>query len=110
MLENEEEMPLEGEITDVSNFDELYDLIKQKGGVTGSKQKYKAEYLIVVIEDFRKTFEKAMDIATGENPFKKTNLLEVFSKLLNQLNKITRKEELRFKVLQLSLREIEKTK
>lgn len=108
--EDEFEMPLEGEIIDTPNFDELYDLIKQKETITGSKQKYKAEYLITVIEDFRKTFKKLIKTATGEDSFKKTNLLEVFSELLNQLNKITKKEELRFKVLQLSIREIKKSK
>ena len=106
----EKEVPLEGKIVETSNFDELYDLIKQKGGIAGSKQKYKAEYLISVIDEFRRTFKKLIETAAEEDPTKKTNLLEIFFELSNQLNKITRREELRFKVLQLSLRKIKKTK
>jgi hypothetical protein len=106
----EKEVPLEGEIGDTLNFDELYDLIKKKERITGSKEKYRAEYLIAVIEDFRKIFNKLMDTANKEDPTEKTNLLELFCELSKQLGKITRKEELRFKVLQLSLREIKKTK
>jgi len=106
----EKEVPLEGEIGDTLNFDELYDLIKKKERITGSKEKYRAEYLIAVIEEFRKIFNKLMDTANKEDPTEKTNLLELFCELSKQLGKITRKEELRFKVLQLSLREIKKTK
>ena len=106
----EKEVPLEGEIGDTLNFDELYGLIKQKERITGSKEKYKAEYLIAVIEEFRRIFNKLMDTANKEDPTEKTNLLELFCELSKQLGKITRKEELRFKVLQLSLREIKKTK
>ena len=68
-------------IIETSNFKELYDSIKQKGGIAGSKQKYEPEYLITLIEDFRKTFKKLINTANVENPFKKTNLLKLFSKL-----------------------------
>ncbi len=110
IFEEEIEVPLEGEIIDALDFDELYDLIKQKERIIGSKQKYKADYLITVIEEFRRIFRELIETAVREEPTKKTNLLEILNKLMEQLNKITRKEELRFKVLQLTFREINKAK
>ena len=78
-------LAIEVEIEETSNFEQLFDLLKQKREIAGSNQKYKADYLIVAINDFRADLKKL--IATD-------------------LYKITKKEGLRTKVLELAIREL----
>lgn len=106
-VEEEKEFLIEGEIGETLNFDELYSLLKQKGGVAGFKQGYKAEYLISVVNDFRSVFKKFVKTAIKAELTKDNieNLLKIHSELIANLHKITRKEDLRLKVLEFAIRE-----
>lgn len=79
------EPAIEVEIEETSDFEQLFDLLKQKKEIAGSKQKYKADYLIAAINDFRADLKKLIAI---------------------DLYKITKKEGLRTKVLELAIREL----
>lgn len=104
----EKEIPIEADILEAVSFKDLYDLLKQKGEVKGSRQSYKAEHLIPAIEQTRKAFQKLMDSVNIADLTKKTDLEQAFNEFIKKIGTITRKEDLRFKVLQLLFYKLKK--
>jgi len=104
----EPELAIEIEINETSNFEELFSLLKQKKEIASSKQKYEASYLIAEINNFRAELKKLTAVVVREELTKETinNLSKIHSQLLINLCKITKKEDLRTKVLELAIREL----
>jgi len=107
-FEKEPELAIEIEINETSNFKELFSLLKQKKEIAGSKQKYEVSYLIAEINNFRAELKKLTAVVVREELTKETinNLSKIHSQLLINLCKITKKEDLRTKVLELAIREL----
>jgi hypothetical protein len=85
----------------VENFGQLYDFIRGKGQIQGSKAVYQTGDLIDLIEDIRTELEK-QKINKVTKPE-----IQAFIKRNNPLfEKITRAQGLRKKVIELSIKEV----
>lgn len=89
------------DIKTVRNFGQLYDLIREKKQIQGTKTIYLAGDLLDLIEDVRTTLEKQR-INTVTKP-----KIQAFIQKNNPLfEKVTRAQGLRRKVIELSIKEV----
>lgn len=101
--ESEFEQEPRKEVKDAKTFNELYEIVDNKGGVAGSKGKiYTSEILKGIIEKCRPKWDDVMP-PTNEM----IDPLSQMSNLQGKLNSITREEGLRDKVSELLYKEIE---
>ena len=98
MRENENHF----EIGTASNFDELYQAIKEKGAISGSRKNYDARTLIEIIDAARVDVQKNIS-----KPEDNTNLEDLKWKIHSNkvIKAITRSEGLRVRVVDLILEE-----
>ena len=81
------------------NFGELCEAIRQKEEIQGSKFKYKASYLLDLIDDLRTALEEERIV-----PLNNQEIQKFYERNKHLFEKITQSEGLRKKVIQLSIK------
>jgi len=107
-MANENELRVIEDIEKALDFDKLYEILRSKGVITGSKCNYEARYLIDKINQLREELEDSrregdIEILTQEKIKEFMARDEILKK---QIRNITKSEGLRAKVKELAIDEV----
>lgn len=108
-MTNENELRIIGEIEQAPNFDKLYEIIKNKETIAGSKYSCKADFLVDRINQIReelKDSQREGDIKDlNPEAIKRFMVMENMT-IRKLILYITRSDGLRAKVIELAINEI----
>jgi len=107
-MANKNELRVIGDIEETSDFDKLYEILRRKKVIAGSKYNYEARYLIDRINQIREELEDSrrdgdIKILAQEKIKEFMEKDEILKKLLRD---ITKREGLRAKVKELAINEL----